>query len=204
MISKEVLEAKFEFGFDDETVGAIEMGYVIAQAYKDESEEGNALVNSDHIFMGLLSKLDPRIFKLIQMDPKKLYDATKFILGPSRPEVDRNRIFSVDGEQDIYIGISEAKDWRDEVLEPEILFIGILRDSRNVASGIMKEIGQNENGARLAVARSRFESEQVKAERVYEEVLDRVRGAFLDPKLDMPQKHRLRRGIANLVDIVTP
>ena len=204
MISKEVLEGKFEFGFEDETVEAVDLAFQIAQGYKSETEELRALISSDHIFMGLLSKLDSRIFELIHTDHKKLYDATKFILGRSRPNMDRLRIFTVDGDQNIHAGIKEAKEWKDEVLRPEVLLIGILSDSRNVATVIIEEIGESTNGVRLAVARSRFELEQEKAEPVFENALAKVRNAFLDPNISTPQKHRMRSVISILADTVVP
>ncbi|EKD90724.1 MAG: hypothetical protein ACD_30C00097G0003 [uncultured bacterium] len=156
MIIKEQLGAEFGFRFSQSVTDAFNKGIEEAANFNSD------VIGIDHLFLGLIPHINPRIFEAFGTDNKRVYDASKFIMGIPKDEDLGRELISLKVKNVFRSGIDEARDWQDSELKSDVLFLAMLKKGDNVAYDIWtKEFRATVNRVRLVAARSRFESEQV-------------------------------------------
>ena len=153
---------------------------------------------TEHLLLGLLECNDPVVTTMLNnlnVAPKQLRDAIEFVVGRG------NRVHTIEPTPSdaVYLVLDyarrEARDLRSNEVRPEHLFLGLLREQRGIASGVMESFDITLERARAQVMRLQSQGFQRTAY-----AADHMARYQMTPTLNMVSRDLTAAALAGQID----
>lgn len=135
MRSKEQLEGEYKFPFGDPVM------QVLQTAEKEARRLRHPSIGTEHLLLGYLSCGKTELLRTFRIFPDEIRNAVLFIVGTRNRPVEGEIGFTLLAQATIQLAVKEAKSLHDDVLDPDHLLRGMIREGEGVAAATLELFG---------------------------------------------------------------
>lgn len=137
MLSKEQLEVEYRFPFGDSAIS------VLQTAEEEARRLQHHFIGTEHLLLGYLSCGNTEILSTFRIFPAEIREAVLFLVGTGNwpMGVGEQIGFTPRAETVIQLSVKEAKRLHDNVLNPDHLVLGMIREGEGIAATTLEQFG---------------------------------------------------------------
>lgn len=197
MFTKEALAEQFKFPFSDPATDVLKLAEDEARRFKHH------YIGTEHILLGLTKGEMPALTAL-GVNLSQVRTAVEFIVGRGEERFDNRSdeaiSFTPRSKKIIELGIAEAKKGMHNILSPNHILLGLVKEGEGIAAGILESLGVSLNRVRYQALIAPLGESTIQALNN----LDDLRSVLLDPDHDKVRKEQIGMILKATLGLMSP